>query len=557
VNTFHVLARLRSKRTLLGLALAVFAVALTGGSAFASPSGSAAQGAAAGSPPVNTIKPVVSGIARDGQLLTTTTGTWSGTLPITYAYRWLRCDTAGANCTQIANAIAQSYRLTSADVGSTIRSRVTATNAYGSSSAQSAQTAVVVAAPPHNLTPPVVSGTAQVGKTLTSSTGTWSGTQPLTYAYQWLRCDAGGANCASIQGATAASYVVASTDKGSTLRSRVTATNKAGSSSAQSAATAVVTASSTSIYWGAYMDGNDTYDYLYGGDWGDAPWDANTWNRFESNAGKHVSIVHWGLGTPWANDFNHWRSTFELVRARGELSAADMTTGSVPLHDIASGLYDAPLRTWVQQAAAYAHPFFLILDVEMNGTWEPYSPGVNGNTPADFVSMWRHVHDLSVQAGATNITWVWAPNVDPLNLFTSYDQLYPGDAYVDWTGFDGFNMDGTSSFSWLYGPSYNKLLQLAPAKPIMVTQVASVEGGNGKAQWITDALSTQIPQSFPQMKAVVWFNWRFYKNGTWMPYEIESSASSQSAFASGIAASYYAPGGAYGNLPLLKKINPP
>jgi beta-mannanase len=108
-----------------------------------------------------------------------------------------------------------------------------------------------------------------------------------------------------------------------------------------------------------------------------------------------------------------------------------MSTGSVPLRDIANGKYDTSIRTWMQQVAAYGHPFFLILDVEMNGTWEPYSPGVNDNTSADFVNMWRHVHDLAQQAGAANITWVWAPNVDPRGLFTPYDQVFPGTAYVD------------------------------------------------------------------------------------------------------------------------------
>jgi hypothetical protein len=542
---------------LLGLALPIVVVALTGGGAFASSSGSLMPGRAAGFPPVNIVTPVVTGIPRDGQMLTSTIGIWIGALPIVYAYQWLRCNSTGAQCVPIASATNPRYRLTSSDVGSTIRSRVTARNSFGSSSAQSTQTALIAAAPPVNLVLPAVSGSAQVGQVLTSSTGSWAGTTPLSYAFQWLRCDGGGGSCVAVAGATGRSYVVASADKGSTLRSKVTATNKAGSASAQSAPSAVVTAGTSSIYWGAYMDGNDTYDYLYGGSWGDAPWDANTWNRFESNAGKRVSIVHWGLGTPWDNDFNHWKTTFEMVRARGDLSAVDMSTGSVPLRDIAGGLRDASIRTWMQQAAAYAHPLFLILDVEMNGTWEPYSPGVNGNTASDFVNMWRHVHDLAVQAGASNLTWVWAPNVDPRNLFTPYSQVYPGDGYVDWTGLDGFNMDGTSSFSWLYGPSYNALLQLAPTKPIMVTQVASVEGGNGKAAWITDALSTQLPQSFPQIKALAWFNWRFYAQSTWWAYEIESSASSQAAFATGIATAYYAPGGGFGNLPLLKKINPP
>jgi hypothetical protein len=91
----------------------------------------------------------------------------------------------------------------------------------------------------------------------------------------------------------------------------------------------------------------------------------------------------------------------------------------------------------------------------------------------------------------------------------------------------------------------------------MITQTSSVEGGTGKAAWITDLLSTQLPQNFPQVKALVWFNWRLYQNGTWWPWEIESSPASQAAFKTAIASPYYAPGGAYGNLPLRSKIGPP
>jgi hypothetical protein len=514
-------------------------------------------------PPASSDPPAVSGNAQEGQTLTSSTGSWSGTSPLTYAYQWLRCDPAGANCAPITGATANSYLLGSSDVGSTARSRVTASNTAGSASAQSSPTEVVVSAPipPSWSLFPAVSGNAQEGQTLTSSTGSWSGTSPLIYAYQWLRCDPAGANCAPITGAIAQSYPVGPTDVGATLRSRVTASNTAGSASAQSTQTEVVVAapqSSSSIYWGALMDGTDTYTYLYGGSWSDAPWDANTWGRFESNAGKRVSVVHWGMNQPpWVKDFNWWVPSLNLVQHAGDLNAVDMSTGSVRLRDIANGVYDASIRTWMQQAAAWGHPFFFILDVEMNGTWEPYSPGVNGNTSADFVNMWRRFHDLAVQAGATNITWVWAPNVDPGNIFTPYSQVYPGDAYVDWTGLDGFNRNGTQTFSWLYGASYNRLLQIAPSKPIMITQIGSVEGGSGKAAWITDALTTQLPQNFPRIKALVWFNWRNYQAGSWWPWEIESSASSQAAFKTAISSAYYAPGGSYANLLLRTKITPP
>ena len=193
----------------------------------------------------------------------------------------------------------------------------------------------------------------------------------------------------------------------------------------------------------------------------------------------------------------------------------------------------------------------------MNGTWEPYSPGKNGNTTADFVNAWRRFHDLAQQQGASNITWVWCPNVDPGNLFTPYSQLYPGDAYVDWTGFNGFNKDGKSSFSWLFGSSYNTLLQIAPTKPILISETAAEEALGNKVSWITDAFSTQLPQNFPQIKAVVWFNWRFYQNSKWWNYDIESTSSAQQAFSNAISSPYYLAGGGLSNLPLHTKITPP
>jgi subtilisin family serine protease len=206
-------------------------------------------GGGGGAPPANTGLPVVSGTAQDGQTLQSTTGTWTNS-PTSYGYQWLRCGATGAGCANITGATSASYVLTSADVGSTIRSQVTATNSAGSASVQSTQTAVVAAVAPANTSPPTVSGTPKPGQTLTSSTGSWSGTTPLTYAYQWLRCDASGAGCAPIGGATTSSYTVASADVGSTLRSQVTTSNSGGQATAQSTQTAVVTNLQTLTFTG-------------------------------------------------------------------------------------------------------------------------------------------------------------------------------------------------------------------------------------------------------------------------------------------------------------------
>lgn len=96
---------------------------------------------------------------------------------------------------------------------------------------------------PRNTAPPTINDTTPVrGQTLTANAGTWTGDQPITFAYQWQRCNPGGQNCADIATARAQTYVVAEADVGNTLRVLVTATNASGSSSATSATTERVAA---------------------------------------------------------------------------------------------------------------------------------------------------------------------------------------------------------------------------------------------------------------------------------------------------------------------------
>jgi len=199
--------------------------------------------------PHNTGEPVVSGRAVQGETLTTTNGTWSGTTPMAFQYRWLRCDASGggangANCATIPGETRRTYVLSGADVGHRIRSRVIASNADGTASANSNATPLVqpssTAGKPASSSPPTISGTPQEGKTLTANRGSWSGGQPQTYTYQWRRCDSSGGSCADIGGATGNTYVLKGVDVGRTLRVRVTAHNSLGATSATSAPSAVV-----------------------------------------------------------------------------------------------------------------------------------------------------------------------------------------------------------------------------------------------------------------------------------------------------------------------------
>jgi chitodextrinase len=317
-----------------------------------------------------------------------------------------------------------------------------------------------------------------------------------------------------------------------------------------------------SVYWGALIEGPQTYGSLYGGTWTSAPWcDAGTQcalDRFTQNAGKRPSIEQWGQGPPWDRPFD--AESMNLAVSRGDIPALDMSTGNTSLLAIADGDYDNSLIAWAEAAKAWGHPFFLVLDEEMNGRWYGYSPGQNGNTAADFVNAWRHMHDVFDAVGATNVTWVWCPNVNVYGDFPM-DNLYPGDAYVDWTGLVGYDWGGSDPADWLtfsalYGSSYDDLVQLAPSKPIFIAEIAANEEGGSKADWITDALTIQLPHDFPEIKAFVWFNWRIYEKNQYWPWNIESSPSALQAFRDGIGLPYYAAGGSFGNLPLLSKVNP-
>jgi hypothetical protein len=190
--------------------------------------------------PLNLSPPLVSGTTIDGQTLSADPGSWQSDSPLSFDFQWQRCDANGAGCLPIAGASAQSYGLTPDDVGSTLVVVVTATSSDGSSSASSAAVGPVAPPPPAVVRWPHVSGLAQVGQTLSSTNGTWNGTPPFSFRYQWRRCDAALAACVDIAGATDQSYTLVPADVGSRLRLRVFATNAAGTSYQSSSPTAVV-----------------------------------------------------------------------------------------------------------------------------------------------------------------------------------------------------------------------------------------------------------------------------------------------------------------------------
>jgi beta-mannanase len=306
---------------------------------------------------------------------------------------------------------------------------------------------------------------------------------------------------------------------------------------------------SPSVYWGAWIGNQLTGNQ--------PPWDMTAVAKFEEMTGKKISILN--FSAPFANCSTSPCTFYQFpvnemnsIRSHGSIPFYSWASQSIPsskeepnfqLSDVIAGTYDSYIREFATAAKNWGHPFFLRFNWEMNGRWFPWSEGVNGNRSGEFVTAWRHVHDIFTAVGATNVTWVWCPNIDPENIFLSLASQYPGDAYVDWTGLDGYNWgtnpakpDRWRSFDELYKSTYEKIAgTIAPSKPLIIGEVASTEYGGSKAAWITDMLA-KVPSSYPKIRGLLYFE----KYDSNMDWPIETSTTATSAFAAGIQAPAYA-----------------
>ncbi len=186
-----------------------------------------------GNKPQNTVAPEVLGLqpAMVGESLTCAPGTWSGQPPPTLSYHWVRDRRLPGET--IVGSNAATYTVETADEAHSLSCKVIATNSAGSSEAPSSNSINVDGSAPQNITAPRVTGTPAAGNPLTCERGTWSGVPTPTYSYLWVR-DRGMPGEEAIGGASSATYVIPSEDRGHSLSCDVTATNSEGSSSQSS-----------------------------------------------------------------------------------------------------------------------------------------------------------------------------------------------------------------------------------------------------------------------------------------------------------------------------------
>ncbi|MFL5838888.1 MAG: fibronectin type III domain-containing protein, partial [Thermoleophilaceae bacterium] len=374
----------------------------SGGSSTAT---SSASGLVAGIAPANTTAPSISGSALDGQTLTADHGDWNGSTPITYAYQWRDCDSAGFTCTDIAGATDRTYVLRSSDVGQTIMVAATATNSAGFASATSGPTAAVAPVAPANIKLPTVTGSAKLGATLTANAGTWSGTTPITYAYQWQSCAADGSGCADLAGATAATYGVQPSDFGNRLHVVVTASNGTGASSATSADTDAVVAAPVNTAAPTISGTPDGVSTLSAdsGTWsGSTPIDyAYQWQSCASDGSGCVDINNATSASyrPTASDVgNALRVQVTASNVAGSAQAASDVTAPVSASGPANTTAPSISGTMLEGQTLTAD----------NGTW-------TGTAPIDYAYQWRHCN--SDGGGCTNVAGATSPSY----VLSTYD----------------------------------------------------------------------------------------------------------------------------------------
>jgi len=272
--------------------------------------------------------------------------------------------------------------------------------------------------------------------------------------------------------------------------------------------------------------------------------DLSSIDAFETAAGRAVSLVH--FSSSWHGSPAFPAATMQAIRTRGALPlvtweprdpAGGTNQPAYRLRAIADGAHDAYITAWAASAKNWGHPFFLRFAHQMNGDWFPWGVGVNGNTAQDYVDAWRRVHRIFSEVGAANVTWVWGVNRIYGGASADIAPVYPGDRYVDWVAIDGYNRGGSAwrDFTATFGNTYQQLVSLASAKPVMIAEAGTVEDGGDKAAWLRDALAHQLPRNYPRVRAFV------YTDVTRDGYAntIASSPAARAAFAEAISSGYY------------------
>lgn len=289
------------------------------------------------------------------------------------------------------------------------------------------------------------------------------------------------------------------------------------------------------------------------------PYNFSQLDRFTRAVGHPPSVYEFAQG--WAvNQFD--RSAIDNVAARGMLpliswepwdyqdqSKAASLGGIQPaysLSHIIDGDYDSYIRSWAEGVKSLPYIIAIRFAHEMNGNWYPWGIFTNGNTVDEYVTAWRHVHDIFTRIGADNVIWVWSPNII-YNDVTNLAKLYPGNNYVNWIGLSGYygtpGMMQYKSFNATFDNTIAKIRRFTD-KPLVITETAATNVDGLMARWITQMFQ-QLP-AHADIIGVIWF-----EGDTVTDWQVADNPAAAAAFRAGFRSSLYRVAWQPGMRPLL------
>jgi Glycosyl hydrolase family 26 len=230
------------------------------------------------------------------------------------------------------------------------------------------------------------------------------------------------------------------------------------------------------------------------------------------------------------NIYSTWAAPMPVAVALWDLRRGTIpmiSWAAAPTNLIAAGRYDSLIRARARELKSLHGPVMLRWFYEM---------GLRQNrrytvSPASYVAAWRRMHAIFAAAGATNVRWVWCPNISDF-VHGSAPDYYPGNSYVDWIGTDGYNWAPPDlpwrSFAQIFEPFYR--WGLPTGKPMLIGEFGTAEGVPGaKAAWFRQA-DREIKKEFPALRAVVYFNSDGTDVSLYFNWRITSSRSALAGF---------------------------
>lgn len=277
----------------------------------------------------------------------------------------------------------------------------------------------------------------------------------------------------------------------------------------------------------------------FGVSYPEAPFGRSRYAQIAASAGAKPTIVQYFV--QWDEDFRavgvaetYAKGALPVVSWEpweGERQGLDQPAYS--LASIASGAHDAYITRFATAVRDNRWPIALRFAHEMNGSWYSWSERRSGNRKGDFVRAWRHVHDVFTRVGATNVVWVWSPNILRPVPKVGLRDLYPGNRYVDWVGVVGY-ATGETTADAVFGPTIAAIRRFT-LLPLLITETAA-EPGPVQARWTADFFRWLRTRS-----DVVGFVWFQLDKTTRSDWRFDTDPKTRAAFRDGVAAARLRP----------------